>query len=251
MSQLNFMGRNDWISAPKPLAEGSVCCWAMKESPSLCRCVASEREDLGCCARGRGAVGIQGCWDVGKKGCRDVGMLGCGEVWMWRHRNGGTQRCEEVRASFLTWKILTAPRTYLPCVPENESSSPCSVSLYKSHPTKFSFVQIKGNTIRKKPKQTSQQKTGCACSSLFAAPAERGSGTCLGSILTESGRELFETSCGHSSGCPAPACPGGYSPTACPSQAGPRGCRGALGARGKNTLRLPPRCEEFLQRLEM
>lgn len=200
----------------------------MKESPSLCRCVASEREDLGCCARGRGPVGVQGCWDVGKKGCRDVGMLGC----------------EEVRAPFLTRKILTAPQTHLPCVPENESSSPHSISLYKSHPNKFSFEQIKGNTIRKKkPKQTSQQKTGCACSSLFVAPAQRGSGTCLGSILTESGRELCETSGGR----------GGR--TAAPLPAPARLAHGATGGLwvpwGKNKLRLPPGCKEVLQRLDM
>lgn len=105
------------------------------------------------------------------------------------HEDTGVQGCEEVRDCFLTDRkagFLIAPQTHLPCVPDSDSSSLCSISPHNSHPTKLSFKWIKANAIRK-----DQQKTGCAHSCSFAAPEEMGSGTCPGSILKETGRDLW------------------------------------------------------------
>lgn len=167
---------------------------------------------------------------MGIQGCADAGMQGC----------------EAVRASFLTWKILTAPQTHLPCVPESESCSLSSISPHDIHPTKFSFESIKANTVRKK-NQTSRRLC-CACSNLSAASDEKGLGTCLASALKELAESCPRQALAQlwlSSPCLSqepgwPDC----SPAACPSQAQPRGQRWVLGAWGNNVLHLLPRCKE-------
>lgn len=179
-----------------------------------------------CCIReGRSAMlraeRLWGCWDVGKKGCRDVGKHGCGDTGMWGCRDIRRREppSQHGKSSQCHRHICTVCLGMSP-VP---SAAPVSTTAIQLN---FPSNELKPTALEK-PNQTNQQKTGCACSGLFAAPDEKGLGTCLDSVLKETGRvaqgklrgQLWLPSPCLSQGPRWPDC----SPAACPSQARPWG----------------------------